>query len=350
MERHVHAARRDDWLQRPGSVFRGELRDAEGEPADDILVSVHTPAPNAICSTKTIEANAPDCEVRLHLHANPLLVQRCSEWLRTAGFEEFAPPAAAPTGAALWDAQDGLDAEAWARLPQMQTERGARWLLGQAAGLRSTVQCWLAELQQAAARGPDVVAQRRRDNIATSRAVPQSPRATHAVDWFARPLRIALIGPPNAGKSTLANALADRPVSLVSAVPGTTRDWVEAPGEIEGFPVVWVDTAGLRASADPVEVAAGAQTRRVLASTAVVVVVLDGTVYAAAARGHISGAEYAGGTRAALCARLGAPAPGRRGVEQSGSCAGSAGIPGGTTGALARSGCDSVCSGWQWVG
>lgn len=66
--------------------------------------------------------------------------------------------------------------------------------------------------------------------------------------------RVAVLGPPNAGKSSLVNALVDRDVSIVSAVPGTTRDAIEATLDLDGLPVVLVDTAGIRdAGADPIE-------------------------------------------------------------------------------------------------
>lgn len=58
--------------------------------------------------------------------------------------------------------------------------------------------------------------------------------------------RIAVLGPPNAGKSSLVNALADRDLSIVSSQPGTTRDALEATIDLDGLPVVLVDTAGVR--------------------------------------------------------------------------------------------------------
>lgn len=64
---------------------------------------------------------------------------------------------------------------------------------------------------------------------------------------------VVLAGPPNAGKSSLLNALARRDVAIVSPVAGTTRDAIEVRLDLAGIPVVLVDTAGLRASDDAVE-------------------------------------------------------------------------------------------------
>ena len=66
-------------------------------------------------------------------------------------------------------------------------------------------------------------------------------------------LRIVIAGPPNAGKSTLLNALARRDVAIVSAHPGTTRDALEVHLDLGGYPILVTDTAGLRESKDPVE-------------------------------------------------------------------------------------------------
>jgi tRNA modification GTPase len=73
---------------------------------------------------------------------------------------------------------------------------------------------------------------------------------------------VVIAGPPNVGKSTLMNALARREASIVSAIPGTTRDLIEASLELRGFPVTLVDTAGLRESDDPIEREGVARARR----------------------------------------------------------------------------------------
>jgi tRNA modification GTPase len=66
-------------------------------------------------------------------------------------------------------------------------------------------------------------------------------------------LRVAIAGPPNAGKSTLFNRLARREAAIVSPFPGTTRDVLELHLDLGGYPVTVLDTAGIRESDDPVE-------------------------------------------------------------------------------------------------
>lgn len=75
-------------------------------------------------------------------------------------------------------------------------------------------------------------------------------------------VKLAICGPPNAGKSSLMNALLDRERSIVTDIPGTTRDLVEEAVSIDGVPFVIGDTAGIHETADPVEQLGIAHTRR----------------------------------------------------------------------------------------
>jgi tRNA modification GTPase len=78
---------------------------------------------------------------------------------------------------------------------------------------------------------------------------------------------VAITGPPNAGKSSLLNALAQRDVAIVSPIAGTTRDSIEVHLNLSGYPVTLIDTAGLRDTNDPVE-AEGVRRARAKAAAA----------------------------------------------------------------------------------
>lgn len=83
--------------------------------------------------------------------------------------------------------------------------------------------------------------------------------------------RIAVVGAPNAGKSSLINAMTGRDVSIVSDRPGTTRDVVEAPMMISGWSVVLQDTAGIRESDDLIEQEGVRRTRQKLQAADIVI-------------------------------------------------------------------------------
>jgi tRNA modification GTPase len=94
-------------------------------------------------------------------------------------------------------------------------------------------------------------------------------------------LSVVLVGPPNAGKSSLLNALAGREAAIVDRAPGTTRDVVEVPMDIAGLPVVLADTAGLRSGEGAVEQEGVRRARSRAASADLRIVVLDGAVWPA---------------------------------------------------------------------
>ena len=90
-----------------------------------------------------------------------------------------------------------------------------------------------------------------------------------------RGARLALIGAPNAGKSSLLNALLGYERALVSPIPGTTRDYLEAPLELFGIPLVAVDTAGIRDTLDPLERAGVERALRIAEEADLVLYVAD---------------------------------------------------------------------------
>jgi len=90
-------------------------------------------------------------------------------------------------------------------------------------------------------------------------------------------LTMAIVGRPNAGKSSLFNRLVERDRAIVTATPGTTRDLVTERISLEGIPLELVDTAGLRETFEEVEQLGIARSREALADAAIVLVVLDAT-------------------------------------------------------------------------
>ncbi len=94
---------------------------------------------------------------------------------------------------------------------------------------------------------------------------------------FREGLRVVIAGRVNVGKSSLLNALLRHARAIVTPIPGTTRDLIEESLEIEGIPIVAIDTAGLRATDDPIESIGVELTRRSMDSADVILLVIDAT-------------------------------------------------------------------------
>jgi len=161
---------------------------------------------------------------------------------------------------------DLAEAEGLADLVDAETEGQRRQALRQVRGALSAVyEGWRARLIEAAALIeaeidfpdedlPGALAQRAAPLLEAlaadmGRHLDDGHRGERVRDGF----RIAIIGPPNAGKSSLLNALAQREAAIVSDIPGTTRDVVEVRLVLAGYPVWIADTAGLREAADAIE-------------------------------------------------------------------------------------------------
>jgi tRNA modification GTPase len=119
-------------------------------------------------------------------------------------------------------------------------------------------------------------------------------------------LRVVIAGAPNAGKSTLLNALARRDVAIVSPHPGTTRDALEVGLDLGGYPIMMIDTAGLRNSEDPVEQIGIDRARTRAEAADLVLWLVEPGSYAVAPPGFAGAAEV--WTVASKC-DIGAPAP-----------------------------------------
>lgn len=99
---------------------------------------------------------------------------------------------------------------------------------------------------------------------------------------------VVLAGPPNAGKSSLMNALLGANRAIVSSIPGTTRDTIEEYLDLDGYPVRLVDTAGLRETADEIE-SEGIRRAKELIGRADYVIDLDGNVHTKCDLGRVEG-------------------------------------------------------------
>ncbi|XP_052018864.1 tRNA modification GTPase GTPBP3, mitochondrial isoform X2 [Apodemus sylvaticus] len=93
---------------------------------------------------------------------------------------------------------------------------------------------------------------------------------------------VVVTGPPNAGKSSLVNLLSQKPVSIVSSEPGTTRDVLETPVDLAGFPVLLSDTAGLREGVGAVEQEGVRRAHQRLEQADIILGVLDASDLASA--------------------------------------------------------------------
>ena len=92
-------------------------------------------------------------------------------------------------------------------------------------------------------------------------------------------VQVAIVGPPNAGKSSLLNLLAKRDVAIISEMAGTTRDVIDVHLDLDGYPVLVADTAGLRDAQDAIE-SEGVRRAKICAKDADLVIVLfDGATY-----------------------------------------------------------------------
>jgi len=90
-----------------------------------------------------------------------------------------------------------------------------------------------------------------------------------------RGVRAAIVGRPNAGKSSLLNQLLGRDRAIVSPIPGTTRDTIEETANVRGLPIVFVDTAGLREAGDQIELEGMRRSRESLERAELILHVLD---------------------------------------------------------------------------
>ena len=122
-----------------------------------------------------------------------------------------------------------------------------------------------------------------------------------------RGVRAAIIGRPNAGKSSLLNQLLGHDRAIVSAIPGTTRDTIAETANIRGLPVVFIDTAGLREARDEVEAEGVRRSRQTLQQAELILHVFD-VAEALTAADEAYLAEFAGKKRILVRNKMDLPA------------------------------------------
>ena len=99
----------------------------------------------------------------------------------------------------------------------------------------------------------------------------------HASGLLYHGMRVAFIGPPNAGKSSLLNTMLGEERAIVTAIPGTTRDTVEGELELNGVRVILTDTAGMRETDDPIERIGVERSEKAFRQADLALLVLDGS-------------------------------------------------------------------------
>lgn len=226
-----------------------------GRPLDRALV-LRFPGPDSATGEDVAE---------LHLHGGRAVVAAVEAALGEIPGLRPALPGEFTRRAFASGRIDLAEAEGLADLLQAETESQRRAALALAGGaLSRQVEDWRARLVELSAQieasidfsdegdvaslpsGFDAAVEALADAIAIWLARPPAERLKDGV-------RLAVAGPPNSGKSTLVNALTGRDVAIISDIPGTTRDLLEAPTALRGTPLLIIDTAGLRDSEDRIE-------------------------------------------------------------------------------------------------
>jgi tRNA modification GTPase len=194
-----------------------------------------------------LAATGPE-RFELQCHGGPRIVAWLLDLLRAGGVGETVR------------LPDGFAEQAARLLPSARTTRTAAILLDQAHGAYDRA---VRAIADGAAEG--------------ERLAETLRRSANVGRHLVGPWTVAIAGLPNAGKSSLLNALAGFGRSIVSPTPGTTRDAVSEPVALGGWPVDLIDTAGLREAADAIEAEGVGRARSAVGSSDLVLWVVDST-------------------------------------------------------------------------
>ncbi len=243
-------------LPRPRVATRATLRDAAGEALDDALV-LWFPGPGSFTGEDVAE---------LHIHGGRAVLAAILKALAEIPGLRLAEPGEFSRRAFEHGKLDLTAAEGIADLIHAETEAQRRQGLRQMQGeLGRLYEGWRAALMRALAHLeadidfpdedlPEGVAAAVRPEITVLRnAIVDHLADNRRGERLREGVAVVILGPPNAGKSSLLNRLARREAAIVSDIAGTTRDIIEVRLDLGGYPVLLADTAGLRDSADRIE-------------------------------------------------------------------------------------------------
>ena len=232
------------------------LREPDSGAAIDDAIVLWFPAPHSVTGEDVAE---------FHIHGSRAVLSTLITTLSRRGLR-LAEPGEFTRRAFFNDKLDLLQAEAIADLTAAETEAQRRQALRQLdGGLGDIYRDWAARLLRLLAHfeaaidfpDEDLPSEIEHDVVEQTTALAAEIAAHLADERRGERLRdgiaIAIVGPPNAGKSSLLNSLAQREAAITSPIAGTTRDVIEVAIDLAGYPVVLADTAGLRESADIIE-------------------------------------------------------------------------------------------------
>ncbi len=273
---------RDPSLPEPRRMVVRTLRDPETSEKIDQGLVVWFEAPNSETGEMMVE---------LHLHGGRAVVNGALAAIAKLGFCRLAEPGEFTRRAFEHGKLDLTRAEAIADLVAAETDQQRRLAMQQMDGaLHRLYEDWrtmglraLAHLEAAIDFPDEDLPPGIADEVTSGITRLRDELAAHLDDRRGERLRdglhIAIIGPPNAGKSSLLNLLARRDAAIVSETAGTTRDVIEVHLDLGGWPVVLADTAGLRPSSDAIEQEGVRRAKARAAAADLRVLVLDASTH-----------------------------------------------------------------------